>query len=65
MFKETIVKSVLKAQEILPLISGGHVLRHDLLTTALMTMTEKCSNNVTSEIAINTSYKPDNSFDKK
>ena len=41
-------KSALKAQEIIPLLSGGHVLRHDLLTTALMPTTEeRLSNNVT------------------
>ena len=45
----SIIKSVLKAQEIIPHLSGGHVWRHDLLTTALMPTTEeRLSNNVTS-----------------
>ena len=57
------LKGVLKAQEIIPLLSGGHVLRHDLLTTALMPTTEeRLSNNVTSGIANSTSHKPDNRF---
>ena len=58
---QSIIQSVLKAQEIIPLLSGGHVEWHDLLTTALMPTTEeRLSNNVTPGIAISTSHKPDN-----
>ena len=60
--QSSIVKRLFKAQEILPLLLGSHVLRHDILSAVLTLTTEEClSNNVTSEIAISSSCKTDNS----
>ena len=58
----TIVKRLFKAQECLPLLLGSHILWHDLLSSTLMLTSEEClSNNMTSEKAISTSCKADNS----
>ena len=44
----TIAKKLFKVQERLPLLLGGNILRHDLLSAALMLTTEEClSNKVT------------------